>query len=140
MSGLIVLLSCGKKKQNRECPASEMYTSSLFRKSLQLARRLTDDRHIYILSAKYGLIPLNQRIRPYELCLNGFSSREREEWGNRVYQTCLSVGITDSDRIVCLAGGKYSEALRRFFPDMETPMEGMGLGHRMHWMNEQLKG
>lgn len=81
MSGLIVLLSCGKKKQNRECPASEMYTSSLFRKSLQLARRLTDDRHIYILSAKYGLLPLRERIRPYEMCLNTFTERERERRG-----------------------------------------------------------
>lgn len=82
MSGLIVLLSCGKKKQNRECPASEMYTSSLFRKSLQLARRLTDDRHIYILSAKYGLLPLRERIRPYEMCLNTFTERERGVGGH----------------------------------------------------------
>ena len=140
MSGLIVLLSCGKKKQNRECPASEMYTSSLFRKSLQLARRLTDDRHIYILSAKYGLLPLRERIRPYEMCLNTFTEREREAWGDMVYQSCQEAGIRQQDRIVCLAGGKYSQTLKRYFPDMETPMEGMGLGHRMHWMNEQLKG
>lgn len=43
----IVLLSCGKSKQNHPCKAEDMYTGALFQKSLQVAKKNAPKRYIY---------------------------------------------------------------------------------------------
>lgn len=52
--------------------AKDMYVSDLFKKSLEYARRLNPAK-IYILSAKYGLLELDDMIEPYEITLNEMS-------------------------------------------------------------------
>lgn len=65
----VVLISCGKKKLPAKAIASDLYVSSLFKKNLQFGRSLSPDK-IFILSAKYGLIHLDEAIDPYDLTLN----------------------------------------------------------------------
>ena len=60
---MIVFLSCVSKKRNYPCEAQDLYTSDLFKKSLQYAKTLNPSK-IYILSAKYGVLELTDRIRP----------------------------------------------------------------------------
>ena len=60
-----------------------MYVSPLFKYSLKYARLLNPDR-IYILSAEYGLISLEQEIEPYEKTLNTFSKQEIKEWEEKL--------------------------------------------------------
>lgn len=82
---MIVMISCCKSKleDGREHPAAELYTSPLFRKSLEYARRITQDKDIYILSAKYGLLPLEARVRSYDVTLNRMRERETVRHGQR---------------------------------------------------------
>lgn len=71
---MIVFLSCVKTKQDHRCRADEMYISPLFKLSLRYAQSL-NPRKIFILSAKYGLLELNDIIDPYELTLNHMGER-----------------------------------------------------------------
>jgi hypothetical protein len=65
----IILISCVKKKLPHRAKAQDLYISTLFRLNLDYARSLKPDA-IYILSAKYGLVSLDQAIDPYDITLN----------------------------------------------------------------------
>ena len=64
----IVLISCVSKKLSHKSKAQELYISPLFRKNIQYAKSLNPDK-IFILSAKYGLIKLEEEIEPYNKTL-----------------------------------------------------------------------
>ena len=79
----IALLSCVSKKLDHPAPAAELYTSPLFRLSLAYARQLHPDA-IHILSARYGLVDLDEVIVPYDVTLNTMPAAERRAWAQRV--------------------------------------------------------
>lgn len=66
----IYLISCVKSKQaaSPSCKAEEMYTSPLYRASLSHALNWADNKYeqVFILSAKYGLLSLDENIDYYE--------------------------------------------------------------------------
>lgn len=72
---MIVFLSCGKTKAKHTCKACEMYQGDLFKKSFEYAKKL-NPRKIYILSAKYKLLELDDIISPYELTLNTMNKEQ----------------------------------------------------------------
>ena len=63
----IAIIGCSKSKQNYACRADEMYTGTIFIKSYNVAKQITDN--VYILSAKYGLLKPDNIIEPYDLAL-----------------------------------------------------------------------
>ena len=90
---MIVFLSCVKLKRNSPCKARNMYISDLFQKSLAYAMQL-NPRNIYILSAKYGLLGLDDYIEPYNQTLNDMHEDERKRWAYKVCKQCKSKGIS----------------------------------------------
>lgn len=82
-----VFLSCVSKKRDYPCFASDMYISDLFKKSLMYATKITESKNIYILSAKYGLLELNQQIEPYELTLNTMNKKAEKRMGRQGFNT-----------------------------------------------------
>ena len=61
----IGLISCSKAKKDYLCPAEEMYSeSNSFRLSLEYAKKICDE--VFILSAKHGLLDLEDTIQPYD--------------------------------------------------------------------------
>ena len=63
----IVLLSCTKSKLDKPCPAKDMYSPSpMFQKTKAYGEALKPDK-MFILSAKYGLLPMDKQIEPYDL-------------------------------------------------------------------------
>jgi len=79
----IVLISCVSKKINHISKAKDLYISPLFKKNLAYAKSLNPDK-TYILSAKYGLISLNDSIEPYDKTLNNMKIDEKKEWAEGV--------------------------------------------------------
>lgn len=72
----IALLSCTSKKKNYTCPAYEMYSeSSRFHKAYQFAKLVSDK--IFILSAKYGLLPEDRLIETYDESLHDKNAQEK---------------------------------------------------------------
>ena len=60
----IALISCTSRKKAYKCPARDLYSESpRFRLAYALAKLVADN--IFILSAKYGLVPEHMIIEPY---------------------------------------------------------------------------
>jgi hypothetical protein len=136
----IVLISCVSQKRDYRTRAENMYTSTLFTKSLQYAKEILRPDKIFILSAKYGLLPLDKKIDPYNLTLNDMSSREREKWAATVLQQLKLVCDIANAKFIFLAGKNYYENLIAFLPNQncEIKMDGLPIGKRLQWLGNQL--
>ena len=74
----VILISCVSKKLHHKSKAQDLYVSPLFKKNLQYAKSLNSDR-IFILSARYGLLRLNEEIESYNKTLKEMRSNEIKE-------------------------------------------------------------
>ena len=59
---------------------------------------------IFILSAKYGLLPLETEIKPYDLTLNKMSIEEIKKWSIGVLKELERNANLDKDIFIFLAG------------------------------------
>jgi len=83
LARLIALLSCPKSKTSYPAPARELYSASpRFRKALAYMLPYADD--VYVLSARYGLVTLDEPLEPYEQTLKTTSTAARRAWAGRV--------------------------------------------------------
>jgi len=137
----IVLVSCVSKKQTVSSPAKDLYTSDWFPKASLYAQKIGD--LWFILSAKYGLLPPDKVIEPYNVTLKSMSKYQRKMWAKRVLQD-LMPHISPNDTIIFLAGQVYreflEESLHRMGCHISVPMEGLRIGEQMQWLNNQLRG
>src|SRR5438874_6587104 len=109
----IVLLSCVSKKRTQRARAEDLYISPLFRMSLAYARSLKPDA-IFILSAKYGIVALDQEIEPYDVTLNNMSTTENRRWASSVIQQLRAVATVETDHFILLAGERYIRYLKDY--------------------------
>jgi hypothetical protein len=147
----IVLISCSDTKQEthgRQVPAGELYTSPLFQKSLAYARAITSEDRIRILSALHGVLKTTDPIATYDFPIAKLSQRERDRWGERVHNELGSAfGYKNPADVILLAGADYVRALGgltgtyrtdRLPWIVDTPLAGMQVWERLHWLNSQL--
>ncbi len=132
----VVLLSCGKSKLNHASPASALYVGDLFKKSLAYAESLRPDA-IFILSAKHGLLELDQVIEPYEMTLNKMKKEDRLKWSQGVLSRLFQTTDFRDSEYVFLTGAKYRENLVPHLHRVSVPMEGMSFGQQLGWLKGQ---
>ena len=106
MRAPVVLLSCVKSKRAQRARAGDMYTSPLFQKMMTYAKSI-NPKHIFILSAKYGLLTPNDLICPYEQTLKRMKAAERRAWAEKVLIALRQKCDLDADEFVFLAGKLY---------------------------------
>ena len=135
---MIVFISCVKNKNDYPCAARDMYVSDLFKKSLTYSELVTESSNIYILSAKYGLLELNQQIEPYELTLNTMNKKQRKEWADKVLTQCKEKGISFDEETMFLCGKKYREFLMDNFKNSTVPLEHMGIGEQLAFYKKEI--
>ncbi|MFN3694449.1 MAG: DUF6884 domain-containing protein, partial [Ignavibacterium sp.] len=135
----IVLISCTKKKGPCKTQAQYLYTSPLFKYSLEYARILKPDK-IFILSAKYGLLRLEEEIEPYDKTLNDMSDDEIKSWALKVLEKLKMECDLETDEIIFLAGEKYWKDIVCLgnIKNYRTPLEGKGIGERLQWLKQQI--
>ena len=131
----IVLISCVSKKREQKSKARELYISALFKKNLRYAVKLVPDQ-IFILSAKYGLVGLDDEIEPYDLTLNTMSANEIKQWAEGILNQLAEKTDLQNDQFVFLAGAKYRKHLIRHMANVQVPMEGLRIGEQLHRLNE----
>lgn len=134
----VVLVSCVKSKQSKKCSAEDMYISALFQKMMVCAKQ-SQPKKILILSAKYGLLRLDDLIEPYELSLKFMKVRERREWADQVIDELDTHANLSTDHFVFLAGKPYREYLEPHLGRSSTPMEGLPFGKQLQWLSEQVR-
>ncbi|EHL05566.1 hypothetical protein HMPREF0322_03786 [Desulfitobacterium hafniense DP7] len=126
----VVLISCSKAKRSVPCAARLLYdASNLFRKSLAYAQTISND--IYVISSKYGLVPLDEVIAPYDDTLNDKSAAELAAWGQRIVEQIRNRHDISNTEFVILAGKNYYYPLQKYLPNITLPLRGMQIGPRL---------
>lgn len=135
MSKRIVLISCVSQKLPHRAKAKDLYVSTLFKLNLKYANSLDPDT-TYILSAKHGLLDLEQEVEPYEQTLNSMRTKEIKEWANHVIQQLESVASLEEAEFIFLAGDKYRRYLLPHIKNAKVPLEGLRIGEQLQRLKE----
>ncbi len=134
----IVLISCVSKKLPYKAKARDLYVSPLFRMNLKYAQQFSP-RQVFVLSAKYGLVALDEEIEPYDVTLNKMSAQERKQWAAKVARQLQERCDLDTDHFVVLAGKKYRQYLLPYLRSYEVPLEGLPIGKQLQFLKEKTK-
>ena len=126
----IVLISCVSQKLSYRAKARDLYTSTLFKLNLKYADKLAPDE-IFILSAKHGLLSLEQEIEPYEQTLNNMRSGEIKAWAYHVLDQIKAVCSIEDSEFTFLAGDKYRKYLLRHIKNYKVPLKGLRIGEQL---------
>lgn len=134
----VVLISCVSKKLHHKSKAQDLYVSPLFQKNLQYAKSLNPDK-IFILSAKYGLLRLNEEIEPYDKTLNKMRSNEIKVWANSVLNQLEKSTDIQNNEFVFLAGNNYRKFLLPHIKYYKIPMLGLSIGKQLQCLTKRIK-
>jgi cytoplasmic iron level regulating protein YaaA (DUF328/UPF0246 family) len=136
--GKIVLISCVSRKLNTPAKAKDIYTSPLFKYNLKYAYLQNPDK-IFILSAKYGIIGLDEKIEPYNQTLNEFSEKQKREWADKVLSKMKKETNLKNDEFIFLAGKNYRKYLTGHMKNSTAPLERLGIGKQLKFLKDALK-
>ncbi len=135
---MIGIVSCSAKKLARPGPARELYTSHLFK--LSLAYALEQCEHVYVASARYGLVPLDLTIQTYNESLTSKSRAQRDAWGFAVCRQLLERHPAPGG-VVVLAGYAYAAPIRKHLDKryiLVDVLHGMQIGQRLQWLRNHI--
>jgi hypothetical protein len=133
-------IGCGQAKRRGEQPAVDLYTGSLYRAHLAIARHMTG-RNPQILSAEHGLVAPHQAIRFYDTTL------DREDHWRRWSAGILAqvrnyLKHTRQPSILVLAGARYvdgwADEARALGVTVDEPLRRLELGDRRAFARELL--
>lgn len=132
----IVLISCSSEKESTATTAEQLYTSSLFKKSLACAKKLNPDA-IYILSGKHHLLPLDKVIEPYNQRVS-HKKDENEAWGAKVIDQLKKVTDLQNDKFIIYAGKDYVTPIKSSLKNVILPFDGVkGNGEMLQRLNQE---
>ena len=132
----IVLISCSSEKESTATTAEQLYTSSLFKKSLARAKKLNPDA-IYILSGKHHLLPLDKVIEPYNQRVSS-KKDENEAWGAKVIEQLKKVTDLQNDKFIIYAGKDYVTPIKSSLKNVILPFDGVkGNGEMLQRLNQE---
>lgn len=132
----IVLISCSSEKESTATTAEQLYTSSLFKKSLARAKKLNPDA-IYILSGKHHLLPLDKVIEPYNQRVSR-KKDENEAWGAKVIEQLKKVTDLQNDKFIIYAGKDYVTPIKSSLKNVILPFDGVkGNGEMLQRLNQE---
>lgn len=123
---LVVVVPCGRRKRDRPVPAGAMYLGSYHHACRRYARRIGADR-VLVLSARYGLLELQERIEPYDLRMGQSGCVDADT----IRLQAQRLGVLDAD-VVVVGGTDYVERAAVVWPDAALPLRGCrGIGEQL---------
>ena len=148
----LVLVGCGRNKDQKTQQARTLYTGALFRQSRLWAEKF--GRKWAILSAQHGLLWPTQTVQPYDRSLQGESRSWRAYWGrataDAIARSCgpkhhgqNPLRSWEGRHVCLLAGALYSDAVGRHLVGVgltvTEPLRGLFVGQRLQWLRQQLE-
>lgn len=92
------LVACGSSKRDGSQPAWGLYDSTLFEKSWAAASLVGDP---FVMSAKHGLLTVDDRLKRYNETLKDYTEAEKCEWAESVAKE-----LPNHYDVVVLFGGR----------------------------------
>ena len=141
----IILVGCGKTKRAIPTSAKRLYCGPLF----SARRRYAEEsgHRWFVLSAKYGVIPPDDVVSPYDVTISDLSPIDRAAWTTGA-ATMLFDQMSDdtypSRTVVEIhAGSVYAVplggVLRTVGFDVRLPLSGKGIGQQLSWYKGRRK-
>lgn len=128
----LVVIPCGGRKRTERSPAGELYTGPYFLACLRWALARTYRHRVLILSAKHGLVGLEEELDPYDVRMGDRGCVTERE----VLAQASARGLL-FEQVVALGGRGYTSVCRTVWPDCETPLDGVGgIGKQLKWLKE----
>ncbi|MFJ9900237.1 DUF6884 domain-containing protein [Streptomyces sp. NPDC091280] len=130
----VILVACGGKKKVDVgvVPAGEMYVGSYHLACRKAAEALGD--RTLILSAMYGLVPLDEEIAAYNVTVGD----PEAVGGIELRRHAEEMGLLDA-KVTVLGGERYVSLAREVWPDAEAPLSG-GIGQQLQQLAGIYKG
>ncbi len=130
----LVIIPCGAAKRDYACQAHEMYVGTYFKACLRWALSATTPDRVLILSAKYGLLPLQQQIEPYDVTFGRDSSVTVDE----VRRQATAMGLRAETKVLVAAGKRYVAMVQAVWPTARNVLDGKGgMGHQISWLTKE---
>lgn len=136
----IVLIGCGKEKAISRSAARDLYIGTLFRDRLAYADATGSP--VWIVSAKHGLLRLDELVSPYDVTIGDLSEVDRAGWMLGVAGRLVDE-MPDNAHLRGIAvelhmSGEYAEPLRETlqaigFHNTTHPVRGLGIGAQRKW-------
>ena len=126
-----------KRKQNTLVKPVKCIKGICLKKSFEYAKKL-NPRKIYILSAKYKLLELDDIISPYELTLNTMNKEQQKKWAYDVYLQLKNKKQNFEEEAIFLCGDNYRKYLSQLFKNAKTPLQGLSFGNQLKFYKQNL--
>ena len=136
---MIVFIGCGASKMKNACKAKNMYVGNYFQLCLAYAQTFTTQDNIYILSAKYGVLPLEKVIEPYNRTLKKMNKQEKQDWKDMVIKQLGDMGISKDAEVAFVCGTNYYNLLEDYFTNYKLLLPKQRIGMQQHYMIEEIK-
>lgn len=105
-SNVLVIVSCTKKKLDTPAPAFRLYQGDIFKKAHKWVK--IHNLHELIISAKYGLVEPENRLKPYDMRLS--SMKQARSLQLKVLPK-LRKKIVKYEAVILILGNIYLEVL-----------------------------
>ena len=132
-----VLISCSKSKLNKQAPARQLYTGTLFKKAVAWAERHGYDW--FVISTLHGLVTPNQTIAPYNYSLKDRrGARERESWAYLI-SAHLSTQVAKGSHAFLIMPELYRRYIQHELDRQSirytNPLQHLAIGEQMRWLD-----
>ncbi len=132
----LVVIPCGSRKLDRPAQAADLYIGSYHRACRKAADALRPDR-LLILSARYGLLDLDDIVEPYD-APHGTTDAVTAQL---ILEQAKLRDIVLLDPVVALGGAQHVGLVRSVWPYARTPLAGTrGMGEQMARLAALRKG
>ncbi|MGW7244545.1 DUF6884 domain-containing protein [Streptomyces sp. NPDC054804] len=123
----LVVIPCGSRKLGSPARAADIYLGSYHRACRKAADALQPDR-LLILSARHGLLDLDDVIEPYDTPHGATDAITSEV----LLEQATMRDIVHLDPVVALGGARHIGLVRSVWPHLRTPLAGArGMGEQM---------
>ncbi|MGW7264495.1 DUF6884 domain-containing protein [Streptomyces sp. NPDC054842] len=123
----LVVIPCGSRKLGSAARAADMYVGSYHRACRRAAEALRPAL-LLILSARHGLLDLDDVIEPYDTRHGAAESVTAEI----LLEQAASRGLLPRDPVVALGGARHVSLVRGVWPHTLMPLAGTrGMGEQM---------
>ena len=87
-----------------------------------------------ILSAKYGLLPVQQVIAPYDVTFG----RDNSVTVDDVRRQAIAMGLRAETDVLVAAGKRYVSVVKAVWPTAVNVVDGKGgMGHQISWLKRE---
>ena len=133
-----IIIPCGGVKADTTCAARNLYTGSAFREVLAAAIAEVGEENVLILSAKWGLLELDQLCAPYDVKMGDADAIDKREEGIFDLADQIDYHGLNADNVVLwsMLPKAYAKAFRKatdlleMFPAQDTYEALLGIGEQ----------